>query len=52
LFGGAEAQRVTLFINCGADTVVNDAVISILLTDIYAHLHEKGRVYFRESREK
>jgi glutathione S-transferase len=52
LFGGAEARRVTRFINSWADTVVNAALVPILLTDIYAHLHEKDRVYFRESREK
>jgi glutathione S-transferase len=52
LFGGAEARRVTRFINCWADTVVNAALARLLLTDIYAHLHEKDRRYFRESREK
>ena len=52
LFGGAEARRVTHFINCWADVVVNAALARLLLTDIYAHLHEKDRGYFRESREK
>jgi hypothetical protein len=32
--------------------VVNGALVRLLLTDIYAHLHEKDRRYFRESREK
>jgi glutathione S-transferase len=52
LFGGAEARRVTRFMNCWADAVVNAALARLLLTDIYAHLHEKDRRYFRESREK
>jgi len=52
LFGRAEARRVTRFINSWADTIVNAALVPILLTDIYAHLHEKDRAYFRESREK
>jgi glutathione S-transferase len=52
LFGGAEARHLTHFINSWADAVVNAALIPILLTDIYAHLHEKDRPYFRESREK
>jgi glutathione S-transferase len=52
LYGGAEAQQVTRFINCWADTVVNGALVRLLLTDIYVLLHEKDRLYFRESREK
>jgi glutathione S-transferase len=52
LFGSAEARAVTRFINSWADTVVNGALVRLLLTDIYAHLHEKDRRYFRESREK
>jgi glutathione S-transferase len=52
LFGGVDARRVTRFINCWADLVVNAALARLLLTDIYAHLHERDRVYFRESREK
>jgi glutathione S-transferase len=52
LFGGAEARRVTRFINSWADTVLNAALVRLLLTDIYAHLHEQDRRYFRESREK
>ncbi len=52
LFGSAQARRVTRFINSWADIVVNAALARLLLTDIYAHLHEKDRVYFRESREK
>jgi glutathione S-transferase len=52
LFGGAEALRVTRFINSWADAVVNAGLAPLLVTDIYAHLHEKDRLYFRESREK
>jgi glutathione S-transferase len=52
LFGSAEARAPTRFINSWADTVVNGALVRLLLTDIYAHLHEKDRRYFRESREK
>ena len=52
LFGGAEARRVTRFINSWADTILITALLRLLLTDIYAHLHEKDRRYFRESREK
>jgi glutathione S-transferase len=46
LFGGAETQRLTLFINSWADAVVNAGLVRLLVTDIYAHLHEKDRPYF------
>ena len=52
LFGGADARRLARFVNSWADIVVNAALVPILLTDIYAHLHEKDRRYFRESRER
>src|SRR5271169_3778318 len=41
LFGSAQARPVTRFINSWADIVVNAALARLLLTDIYAHLHEK-----------
>jgi Glutathione S-transferase, N-terminal domain len=43
LFGGAKARRVTRFVNCWADAVVNAALARILLIDIYAHLHDFTR---------
>jgi glutathione S-transferase len=52
LFGGAQARQVTRFINSWADVVVNASLARLLLADIFAHLHEKDRLYFRESREK
>jgi len=52
LFCCAEARRVTRFVNSSADTVVIAALARLLPTDIYAHLHDKDRYYFRESREK
>jgi glutathione S-transferase len=52
LFGGAEARRLTFFINSWADAVVNAGLARLLVNDVYAHLHEKDRPYFRESREK
>jgi glutathione S-transferase len=52
LFGTADARRLSRFINCWADATVNPALARLLLTDIYAHLHEKDRRYFRDSREK
>lgn len=52
LFGAEEARRITRFVNSWTDMVVNGALVPLLVTDIFAHLHEKDRRYFRESREK
>ncbi len=52
LFGDAAARLVTRFINSWADIIVNGTLARLLLTDIYARLHEKDRHYFRENREK
>ena len=52
LFGGAGGRGVTRFVNAWADTAVNGAIIRVVLMDIYEHLHEKDRDYFRQSREQ
>lgn len=52
LFGHSAAITVTRFVNGWAANVVAPGILRLVLTDIYAHLHEKDRGYFRESREK
>jgi glutathione S-transferase len=52
LFGGSAAMTVTRFVNSWADSVVAPGILRLVLTDVYAHLHEKDRDYFRETREK
>lgn len=52
LFGSAAAVPVTRFINAFSDTVVSGGLVRLIVTDVHAHLHEKDRAYFRESREK
>jgi glutathione S-transferase len=52
LFGGTAARHLTRFINSWTDLTVNAALVRMLLTDIFAHLDEKDRQYFRASREK
>jgi glutathione S-transferase len=52
LFGGAGGRALARFVNSWADAVMLPALIRLVLLDIYAHVHEKDRVYFRESREK
>ena len=52
LFGGAGGRGVTRFVNAWADGVLVGGIVRLIVTDILAHLHEKDRAYFRETREK
>jgi glutathione S-transferase len=52
LFGGVRARPLTQFVATWADAVLHPAIAPFILADIYAHLHDKDKVYFRESREK
>ena len=52
LFGGAEGRAVSRFVNVWADTVLLSGILPLVVIDIFAHLHEKDRAYFRETREK
>ena len=52
LFGGDGGRALARFVNSWADAVQLSGLIRLLLTDIYAHIHEKDRGYFREDREK
>jgi glutathione S-transferase len=51
LFGGPSAMAATRFINAWADGLA-PMIVSMLVTDILAHLHERDHGYFRASREK
>ena len=52
LFGGDAGLALTRFINSWTDKVVQPALAPLVLTDIYAHVIERDREYFRTSREK
>ena len=52
LFGGEGGRAVTRFVNGWTDGVVAAWIVRLTVTDIFAHLAEKDRAYFRESREK
>jgi glutathione S-transferase len=52
LFGGDGGRAAAHFVNAWADTVLNPALSRLLLTDVYDHIHEKDRAYFRENREQ
>jgi glutathione S-transferase len=51
LFSGPSAIAATCFVNAWADSLA-PMIAPLLATDILAHLHEKDRSYFRESRER
>lgn len=51
LFGGSAGIAPTRFINMWADTAFSPQITPLIVLDIFRHLHEKDRAYFRETRE-
>ena len=52
LFGGIRGRAAAYFVNSWADTVLNAALVRLLVLDTLHHLDAGDRAYFRESREK
>jgi glutathione S-transferase len=52
LFGHTCGRAPTRFIASWTDSALLPAIAQLILIDVYAHLHEKDKAYFRESREK
>lgn len=52
LFGHEDAIPLAGFVNSWADSALLPAISRIILLDVYRHVHEKDRHYFRSSREK
>jgi glutathione S-transferase len=52
LFGGPAGKALTGFHARFADTVLVMGLLRFILVDIYEHLHEKDRDYFRKTREE
>jgi glutathione S-transferase len=52
LFGGAGGRSAIFFINNWADSVLLPGIARLIVVDVWAHLHDKDRAYFRETREK
>jgi hypothetical protein len=52
LFGGDGSRAVTRFVNAWADVVLIGGILRLIVNDILAHLDEKDRAYFHETREK
>lgn len=51
LFGSAEAKGQALFIKHWTENVLHPNLYPLPFQDIVEHLHEKDKVYFRESKE-
>jgi glutathione S-transferase len=52
LFRGDGGRTVTRFVNAWVDGVLVGEILRLIITDIFVHLDERDRAYFRESREK
>jgi glutathione S-transferase len=52
LFAGAGGRALARFVNSWVDGVVQAGIIRLVLLDIFNHLDERDRAYFRASREK
>jgi glutathione S-transferase len=52
LFEGSESRALSLFLNHWAVRSLHAPLLRAVVLDIYRHLHEKDRAYWRETREK
>jgi glutathione S-transferase len=52
LFQGMESRALTLFLHHWAVRSLHAPLLRAVLMDLYGHVHEKDKAYFRETREK
>jgi len=52
LFGGSVGEAEALFIKFWCEQTIHPVMLRIILPDLFQHLHENDKAYFRESREK
>jgi glutathione S-transferase len=52
LFGGPAGRSLSRFYNNWTDAVLQPGLIRLTLLDIWRHVHDKDREYFRRSREE
>lgn len=52
LFGGAGGRAAACFVNQWADTVLNPAILPMVILDIHDRLRPVDQAYFRRSREQ
>jgi glutathione S-transferase len=52
LFGGQAGLALTRFVESWTDNVLLPGLVPLILIDVFTHLHEKDRAYFRSNREQ
>jgi glutathione S-transferase len=52
LFAGAGGRTVSRFVNDWADGVLVGAIIPLIMVDLFGHIAEQDKAYFRRSREE
>lgn len=52
LFGGNAGRAVTRFVQGWADTALHPGLLRFVVRDVWQHVHEKDKAYFRKSREE
>ena len=52
LFGGPAGRALSRFYNSWADTALHQGLLRLALLDIWHHVHDKDKEYFRRSREE
>ena len=52
LFGGSSAKAAIRFIESWTDTVLMNGILPFIIMDLFNHLDQKDREYFRTSREQ
>jgi glutathione S-transferase len=52
LFEGTESRALSMFLGQWAFRTLHAPLLRAIINDLYGHVHEKDRAYFRESREK
>lgn len=51
LFGGPHGKALSRFVTDWVETVLHPEIFRLVAIDVYAHLHEKDKDYFRKTRE-
>ena len=52
LFGGSAGRAVTRFVQGWTDMTLHPGLVRFVVLDVWRHVHEKDKAYFRKSREE
>lgn len=51
LFGGVSGKALSRFVTDWVETVLHPTIFRLVAMDVYTHLHDKDKEYFRKTRE-